>query len=229
LCKRAHILHYIVQAGYFQEGTGATTRNPHRVEAIQVRHVCKECNSGWMNDLEAWFEHRLGRLIEPTWPTNAASAIEALMPEGEMLARWLLKTAITCSLSSMQQGDPVIFSPEVTRRAKDGLLPDSCWVDLAHSARASPFRMFLRKGFRVIDGSGEPTNKVLTAGDGFRFVVQFNHLLLCIARAPAATVTFQSWAGELPVHIFPTTRPLIEAAFTYDNLQSFEDGVVLET
>jgi len=68
----------------------------------------------------------------------------------------------------------------------------------------------------------------LAQGLGFRFSVQFNHLLLRVARTPGAKVTYRSWQGELPVRLFPTARP-IPHLFTYENIMHFDKAPVLET
>jgi len=58
---------------------------------------------------------------------------------------------------------------------------------------------------------------------------QFNHLMLGIAQAPHADVTYQSWQGELPVRLYPTPAPKIPGNFAYDDIMKFEHAVVLET
>ena len=70
---------------------------------------------------------------------------------------------------------------------------------------------------------------MLRKGDGFKFIVQFNHLLLRIAQAPHANVTYQSWQGEFPIRLYPTPAPVIPPHFVYDDIMKFEHSVVLET
>jgi len=71
--------------------------------------------------------------------------------------------------------------------------------------------------------------QVLKSGDGFKFIVQFNHLLLRIAQAPGANVTYQSQRGELPVRLYPTPIPRTPENFAYEDIMKFEHSVVLET
>ena len=73
--------------------------------------------------------------------------------------------------------------------------------------------------------------QALNNGDGFKFYVQFNHLLLRFAQAPCANVTYQSWHGELPVRLFPDASPPKSrriSRFTRD-IMKFEHAVILET
>ena len=112
LCKRAGAVRFPVIPGLFIEGKGTTTRKTHHIEGVQVRHVCANCNNTWMNDLEAWFERRLGCLIEPGWPKLALPMIETLKVERHHLAEWLMKTAVMFSLASIRGDLPVDFPAE---------------------------------------------------------------------------------------------------------------------
>ena len=156
----------------FREGKGTVTRKQHHLEAVQVRHVCTTCNNTWMNDLEAWFERRLGCLIEPHWPKLALPMIETLKAERDQLAHWLMKTAVMFSLASLQGDLKVEFAPDVTRKIKEGILPDHCWVDLAYS-KHSTVGAAITRCFRVINGGKYNPSLVLKNGDGFKFIVQF--------------------------------------------------------
>jgi hypothetical protein len=228
LCKRAGAVRFPVIQGLYTEAVGTVTRKQHAVEAFQVRHVCVTCNNTWMNDLEAWFEARLGCLIEPQWPKLALTMIETLRAERAQLAHWLMKTAITFSLACLQGKMRVEFPPEITKQVKDGVVPDHCWVDLAYTDLGTLGGAFGRC-FRVMNGGKYNACQVLTRGFGFRFAVQFNHLLLRIARASGANVTYQSRNGELPVRLYPTANPRLPGNFTYQDIISFEHSVVLET
>jgi hypothetical protein len=228
LCKRAGAVRFPVIQGLFTEGKGTVTRKEHQVGSVQVRHVCATCNNTWMNDLESWFETRLGCLIEPQWPRLALTMIKTLRTERAQLAHGLMKTAVMFSLASLQGNLRVQFEPEVTRRIEEGVLPDHCWVDLAYS-NLSTLGGAIGKCFRAINGGKYNPSQVFSRGVGFRFTVQFNHLLLRIARAPGANVTCQSWNGELAVRLYPTPATNIPDQCAYKDIMSFEHGVVLET
>ena len=230
LCKRAGAVKYPVIAGLYTEGRESISRNKHEIEAVQVRHVCQSCNNTWMNNLEAWFELRLGFLIEPQWPQLALPMIEALTSERNKLAQWLMKTAVTFSLASLQGEHPVKFSPAVTQRVKDGVLPKNCWVDLAYSkSKSSTVAATITRLFHVINGGLPIQSQVIKNGDGFKFIVQFNHLLLRIAQAPGANVTYRSQHGEIPVRLYPTPFSRTPDNFAYEDIMKFEHSVVLET
>ena len=230
LCKRAGAVSYPVVAGLSIEGQENITRNEHHIEAVQVRYVCKTCNNTWMNDLEAWFELRLGFLIEPQWPKLALPMIEVLKSERNKLAQWLMKTAVMFSLASLQGEHPVEFPPDVTQKIKDGTLPANCWIDLAYSkTKYSTVGGMITRCFRVVNGGQFNPSLVIKNGDGFKFIVQFNHLLLRIAQAPGANVTYQSQHGEIPVRVYPTPFSPTPENFAYEDIMKFEHSVVLET
>ena len=188
LCNRAGAEKYSVVAGLSVEGRENVTRPAHIVQNVQVRHVCAKCNNGWMNDLEAWFEKRLGFLIEPDWPGFALPGIiEALKSERNMLAQWLMKTAITFSLATIRGENPVEFVPAVTHKLKQGILPENCWVDLAYSKTVPTIvGGAITRIFHVKNG-GEPIQDKVS-NDGFNFIVEFNHLLLRIAQARSVQI-----------------------------------------
>lgn len=228
LCKRAGAVKFPVIAGLSVEGCQPVTRGEHQIESVKVRRVCKRCNNGWMNDLESWFEQRLGFLIEPQWPRLALPMIEALKSERQQLAQWLMKTAVTFSLSSLQGEHPVEFTPAVTEKIKEGVLPKNCWVDLAYS-KFPTVGGAITRCFHVINAGKDNPCQVLKSGDGFKFYVQFNHLLLRIGQAPGANVTYHRWHDEFPVRLYPTPTPRIPDNFDYEDIMKFEHAVVLET
>src|SRR5579859_2558429 len=104
--------------------------------------------------------------------------IEELKPERNKLAQWLMKTAVMFSLASLQDKHPVEFSHAVTQKIKDGILPDNCWVDLAFlKSVLSTVGGKITRHFFVKNGNQPVQSQVMKNGDGFNFMVEFNHLL----------------------------------------------------
>lgn len=232
LCLRAGVpLTYTVLVGLATEGKENVFRKGHPIDSFQVREVCRECNHGWMNDLEGWFESRLGFLIEPNWPQLALTMIEELKSERHKLAQWLTKTAVMYSLAGMQGKHRVDFSASVTRNVKAGTLPENCWVDLAYSKSvATRLGGGITRCFRVINGDrrARVQSQVLQNGDGFKFIIQYNHLLLSIGQAPNANVQYLSYKREMPVRMYPTARQIPDN-FAYNDIMYFERSLRLRT
>jgi hypothetical protein len=231
LCERAGAEKYPVVAGLSTDGKEPVTRNKSLIQNVTVRHVCTECNNDWMSKLETWFLSRLGFLIEPEWPKLASAMIQELKSERGKLAQWLMKTAITFSKASVQGEHPVNFPEDVTRKVKEGILPGNCWVDLAYSKSIpSIVGGFITRHFHVINGGQPRQDLVLKDGDGFMFVVQFNHLLLRIGQAPHADVTYISQRGERPIRLYPTPLLIPENYdYEYEDYVEFLHSVELVT
>ena len=182
-----------------------------------------------MNDLEAWFELRLGFLIEPQWPQNALVLIEELKPERNKLAHWLMKTAVTFSHTTLETNHPVQFPYAVTKKIKDGISPENCWVDLAYSKSAAVSAAITRQ-FYVINGNQPIQNFLLENGYGFHFVFQLNHLLLRIAQAPqVGEFIYGNQSGELPIRLYPTPAAQTPENFAYEDIVHFHQSIILKT
>lgn len=195
LCERAQAKKLAVVAGIYTEGEGAKHRPKHLLDTLTVRHVCAKCNNGWMNALEEWFERQLGYLIEPNWPRLANEFIEVIKPERQKLAQWLMKTAVTFNLAAMKGKLQLDFPTDVASNISIGKIPEYCWVDLGY-AQLSTVGGSIGKCFRTFNG-GRYWPSQIFSGFSFCFVVQFNYLLLRIARRlePILT-TIQFWAGD---------------------------------
>jgi len=228
LFKRAGADRLLVVPGLYHQTAGTKRRPSHFLDTFEVRCVCTACNNQWMNELEAWFESRLGCLIEPAWPRLAAAMIDELKKEGPQLARWLLKTAIIFNQACIKGAIRVEFPVQVAQSLKAGHLPGHCWVDLAYS-KLSTVGAAISKGFRVINAGRYNPNQIFSQGVGFRFAVQFNHLLLRIARTPSVSVKYLTRQGELPMRLYPTPSPGIPEHFAYEDIMDFEHAVFLET
>lgn len=227
LCARAQATKLTMLAGIYTEGEGTRRRPEHLLDAVTVRHVCRGCNNGWMNDLEAWFERRMGFLIEPDWPRLAIEFIQSANEERRMLAQWLMKTAVTFNLAVMKGKLRVEFPHEVVTGVREALLPDYCWVDVGYS-KLPTVGGAIGKCFRTVNG-GQYQQSQIYSGFGFRFVVQFNHLLLRLALAPGTEVIYDHELGGPPLRIYPVPGRGQTAVPEYQDIMQFEHSFVLET
>jgi hypothetical protein len=101
LTKRMGRSQFAVIPGRTTQAEGTKARERVLLHALTVKSVCATCNNGWMNDLEAWFERRLGFLIEPVWPKLADEMISTVASQGRSLALWMLKSAAMFDQSSL--------------------------------------------------------------------------------------------------------------------------------
>jgi len=231
VCECAGDINYPVIAGLSVEGQENIIRNvrPKPIQALKVNCVCKTCNETWMSKLEVWFVSRLGDFIKPQWPQNSFALIDALKPESNKLAHWLLKTAVTFNHSTLKGDHPVEFSSTITRKIKDGILPENCWIDFAFS-KTKTFGAGITRHFFIKNGAQHIQSFPLKSGDGFHFVVQLNHLLLRIAQAPhVKEFIYPNQNGELPIRLYPTPSPQTPDNFAYEDMMNFQQSIVLRT
>jgi hypothetical protein len=217
----------MVIAGMYTEGEGTKHRPEHILDSLTVRHVCTKCNNGWMNDLEEWFEKRLGYLIEPEWPRLANEFIEVARPESHRLAQWLMKTAIMFNLAAMKGKLRVDFPTDVVSAVSVGKIPEYNWVDLGFP-RLSTVGCAIGKCFRAVNG-GKYCRSQIFSGFGFSFGVQFNHLLLRIARAPGTVVDYDPALGGPSLRLYPVPDRQLTVVPKYADIMKFTHAVVLKT
>jgi len=227
LCARAQATTLAMMAGIYTEGEGTRRRPNHLLDSVTVRHVCRGCNNGWMNGLEAWFERRMGFLIEPTWPCLATEFLREAIGERRTLAHWLIKTAVTFNYSVMKGKLRVEFPAEFTPKIREGALPDYCWVDAGYS-KLRTVGAAIGKCFRIQNG-GQYYPSQIYSGFGFRFTVQFNHLLLRIALAPGCDVTYDPHLGGRAVRLYPAPDREVVQFPVYNDIMHFEHSVILNT
>jgi hypothetical protein len=228
LCRRSNANREPIMPGLFTEGMLDKSRPEHSLDALTVRFVCRECNNGWMNRLEEWFESRCGLLIEEEWPCLAEMVIDELKPEGKILAHWLFKSAIAFNLAALKGEQAPVFPPGVTNTVKNGCLPSDCWVDLAYS-RMSIFGAWMGRCFHVINARIYNASQIHEDSSTFHFTVQFNHLLLRIARTPHGRLLYNAPNQRHPVRIYPVPDKEPMGNIEYDNFKTFEQSLVIQT
>jgi hypothetical protein len=203
--------------------SGKEGRPPILLHSLVLKHVCGTCNHGWMNDLEDWVETKLGGLIEPGWPKTPEPLITAIAPETTKLAHWLLKTAATFDRTSLLSSK--IFSDEICRVMKRGNIPAETQIHLAF-AQKPELACALSRSFQTVNGNVHHSMQVHT-GNGFRFSIQMNHLLLRILCTPGAVPTFVSpLEPHLPICMYPR---FARTSYGYRYIFAFEVCLVLKT
>lgn len=123
--------------------------------AVRVQAVCKDCNNGWMSNLEAAMQSLASPMIDSGTPTVLDVNRQTLM------ATWAVKTAIV--LEFARPSKTVVYRYYTTRerqRVKDMLMPpDNVFVWLGRHVNRSPgchglFHVLagLRRGTEVVRG-----------------------------------------------------------------------------
>jgi hypothetical protein len=227
LTKRMGRAKFSVLPGRLAEAEGTQTRQAIRLHAFTVKRVCAACNNRWMNDLESWFEKRLGCLIEPIWPKLAAEMITAVGTERQKLAWWLMKTAAMFDLSGLMKAK--VFSSDSFPIIKTGEVGHDLHVELAF-ARRSDVACTLTRGFQTLNGGVFHLHQIHQSQTGLRFSIQMNHLLLRLMRTPGAVPSHLTpQPPRLPLTIYPRFIAPTGVAFDYADIFEFERALVLRT
>jgi len=199
------------------------SRTPHNLYNLTTKSVCKTCNNGWMSKLEAWFLNTAGPLVEPEWPKMANEHLKLLLPDRELLANWMLKTAITMAENSMMKNT---IGSEVAEDLFRGKLPGSLIVDIGfinHSDIAS----FTRQVFMVATGGQPPRWMQHKEKKAFHMVLQLNHLALRLARIPDAVEFYQAPDFRHPLRCYRVAHDPYKVDFRYHSIQEFSAGLIL--
>jgi len=221
LARRLQIDDERVTVAALTESEGFRSRGKCPVMNYQCRAVCRDCNHGWMNELEAWLDGSFGDLFEPTWPPTRPDSVRGLTGEVGHLLRWLVKTA------GLAEASGILGKLVVPKRLLSELWEKSDWPDfnvLLGFIRDRNLDCRLEKGFRTWNGGALHMNQ--EHRDGFSFAVQLNHLALRLIVCPGAEVVFTK-VPTCEGHAIPFFVTKGEAAYasaprhTYPDMNSF--------
>ena len=174
-------------------------RPPIRFQSLTSKHVCGKCNNGWMSDLEAEFKNLFEPLVVPRSFDEGTTVNALLQDRWDLLARWLLKSAIVAQ-SSLPKADPPVISDKFRGMLKTNLRGQDLHVYAAEILEPD-FAIKLKKGYRTFnagkfqDGQGHK--------DGFNFSIQLNHLGLALISCPTAFAGAKSPYTRDGKHVMP--------------------------
>jgi hypothetical protein len=176
-----------------------------------------------MSELEKWFNETLGSMIEPNAPFPSNEQLEAVVKNEERLTRWLLKTTVTVQQSSMFKEKDIV-PKSLLPLIQNGPLPSDLWVELGWSEDARLDHRLI-KGHPIINGGVFHQNQVHQ--DGFRFILQLNHLLLRIYRIPGAAPVL---VVEQPVVVRGSREPRsVMSTMFFQGIWDFDRSLVIST
>jgi len=156
--------------------------NPRATGKLITKGVCQNCNNGWMADLEGAVRPILAPLVAPDLSSFDREGLEPLAQNLPLLARWLMKTAVTLSMVA-PRGDLGSLPDGAAEWAYHDAVPESCmlytgWIEDAH------FGKMLGRGLRILNECVFYGNQIHERSFDFR--LQLNHLGLRFVNAPDA-------------------------------------------
>ena len=228
LARRLGVEGESITVGSITESKGFQRRQPYPLVNLQCRAVCGACNSGWMNDLEAWLDDNFGLLFEPKWPPppEAAAVARHLAADIPNLCKWMTKTAAMTEASGPLKGKVPSFLLKSLWERTD-------WSEthvMLGFIRVANLDISLEKGFRTWNGGVLQRNQ--EHRDGFSFGIQLNHVGLRILRCPGARPLMMRDAAHpetMPFRVTMGERGFrTVATHTYADMDTFYSSVVID-
>jgi hypothetical protein len=136
--------------------------------------ICRDCNNGWMNELEAQTKELLKPLIE-----GAVNLLSISDNERTMLAKWATKTGYVMSHAApLKKVPPTLHMRYMKDRA--GAVPPRVEVFGQQSIWTVDFNQIQRNQWRHL--AADSSQKDLAPPDGsYKIAFQFRHLMLLVA------------------------------------------------
>jgi hypothetical protein len=189
-----------------RSGDGVIKRRPPvRFKSLTVKKVCRECNNGWMSDLEARFQSEFEQLVIPRSFDDVTTVRTLLGSHRELLIRWLLKSAIVAE-HSLSKENELMIPPELSDARNIDIDAHGFHI-LAAEIGQEGFAVRLRKGYRVFNGSHYHNDQ--RHRQGFNFSIQLNHLALMLVNCPGAFVGAKSpysFDGSAVMPLIPSSE-----------------------
>jgi len=175
------------QPAHYSESGGLTLRPRIKCEHFKTNQVCRDCNHGWMADLEAWAQRNFGPCVEPNIVLADLVQLQSIPGERDMIIRWLLKTAIIVE-RAFPMGPTAKVPASLSPVARGAQSPTDFWVSAGYIVEPN-FDLHLVAGFRV--WNGRVLQPFQVHEESLSFAIQLNHLAMHLFRCPDATPTFK--------------------------------------
>ena len=209
--------------GHFSDKEGLTIRPLIKCEHLKTKQVCKDCNNGWMSELEAWAQANFGRFVEPELGPEEFLHIESLRSDSKDLIRWLLKTAIILE-RALPRGDMPKVVPALFPVARGAEEPTDFHIWAANICE-SAFNLHVLRGFAVWNGGVLQPYQI--HAESMNFGIQFNHFALRLFRCPSASPWVKMYLVQnggvrsMPFDLTRETHYPFPHNYVYPTLESF--------
>ncbi len=224
LIARMQAERYPVVVGLRREDS-LRTRRAHRLKSYATRCVCEQCNNGWMSKLEVWFQKKMGFLVEPEFPKLAKDFLRLALEENASLAKWALKTAIMMDANTMTDS---VIEPSLPAGLFKGEVPNGLIVELGYLEDRNVGGI-VSQGFWVRNGGRPPEWQVHKERLAFKTLIQLNHLVIRVFRAPLAKASYYGVNKRLPLRCYPERQNPDDIDFRFHDLWEFDRVLELET
>jgi hypothetical protein len=214
-----------VNVGRYVQGKGYLDQREQISLAFKARIVCKNCNNGWMSELESEIQNLLCPFLSVPFPDFGSTECNQLRVSAPRIALWMAKTALTTSFALPgRQRLPASLADHISRH----MAPPGVWIDIAKSNQIG-IGAALSKTFFTINGDVFVGPQTHNGGGCFQFCLHVNQLLLRVGMSPGAEVGYVAFGGVNPLRIFPDADIRVLGKAEYNGLNHFVHSVVLRT
>jgi len=185
--------------------------------------VCRDCNNGWMSQLEVSVKDTLINLMnfEP-------EGIQQLKEKHSLVAKWAIKTAMALNYGTNYRR---IIPKRHLRMLYKGILPQTIFVTLSFIDgydEEGSFSWFQSQDNLHIGINTKELMQDERFKDMYRITMQFRHLLLKVVYTPFFDYKFYGETRDIEIYpqllIYKEENDGIE--FFYDDMMKFDVGGV---
>lgn len=172
----------------------------HPVDQLLTGGVCRDCNNGWMSQLESATQPILSALVRSERDLKTLNRAER-----QTLSRWTVKTALMLDVGGLEPRVPLFHFKELF--ANRPHIPEGLYVFARHHAATLPWYYIGGAWWKY------PTleaNALQTAQDtSYKIALQFREIILIVAYWPLRNWGLRVERGELSL-LWPTTAVVKE-------------------
>lgn len=194
--------HQISPTHFSSSGDTVSTRY-HPLRNLLAGRICSTCNNGWMSRLESAAQEHLKALF-----ANNISVVELNEADRFVLARWVLKTAMTLNLgSNYLKNIPSAHYSHLCE--KPTTLPEHVAAFAQNHHHTQEFFWIQGPAWSVSAQTGTIDTDTVTVLEqqSYKVSFQFRALLLTVAYNPLPDYLFSIWRGT-HVPLYPSRGPI---------------------
>ena len=181
--------------------------------------VCKECNNGWMSDLEGNCKAHIINLMNMN-DDEIKNEIKFLSDNNEMFAKWAFKNAIMLnSATNYRALVPLSHFLDLY----NGIIPKGVFIDLAFCSNDGSLTWRQSHGALIVKDSSIPMDPLASK---YQISFQLKHLLIKIRYLDSQHSTFYEDNGT--IRIYPNIG-IIDKLKVFSDIDEFDiNGVMHE-
>ena len=191
------------------------SQRTHEISGLIFGNVCKNCNNGWMSQLETDTKPLLEALWKPKSPT-VLSPVQCLT-----LARWTFKTAAISNYSSDYK--KIIPIQHIHDFNETQRLPANSTIDMAYCANGDRLFHCLQGGNKRFL-TRDSNMKESSMKGSYIITLHYHHVMLRLAWTPTNGVRAQPVPKQAVFRLFPSCEgdlfvQLVQGQYFRDHFQ----------